>query len=308
MYDNILYLLNILVESVEPVGYRLKILDFTSKNLLGKALPRNVELALDVRSADIVLADTTSSKGESLIEVLDNLDSKSMVMVLNSIIGVYQYPELTREITVRGFVRSWLPLDGGVTLFTRRGFDHSFLERTIKVYRESFIYGPYPVHYNTAYTLYNLAKFILTRRRGVIVEIGTGRGFSTLWLAHVAKETNSHIVSIDNNRERVEYASKVMEDLKLDRYVKILCCDGREYRHDGRDVVFVFIDGRKDEYHMYLKAIEKYLTPGAIITAHNTLSSAHEMTPYIKRVYSDPYKSITIATDPAGVTITLYKG
>ena len=69
--------------------------------------------------------------------------------------------------------------------------------------------------------------------------------------------------------------------------------------------MFAFIDGKKDEYHRYLEAIEKYLVRNALVLAHNTLSDAHVVKPYIEKVYSPPYESITIATDPGGLTISL---
>jgi len=116
------------------------------------------------------------------------------------------------------------------------------------------------------------------------------------------------VISIDNKHDRVEYVLRVMRDLKLNDYVEVLCEDAREYSHDRKDIVFTFIDGKKDEYHQYLDAIEKYLAPGALILAHNTLSDAHVIKPYIEKVYTSPYESITIATDPKGLTISVYKG
>lgn len=116
------------------------------------------------------------------------------------------------------------------------------------------------------------------------------------------------MISIDNRYERVEYARRVMKDLELSDYVDIICGDARKYICAEENVILVFIDGKKDEYHQYLEAIENCLVIGALVIAHNTLSSAHEIVPYIKKVYGNCYKSITIATDPAGIIISVYKG
>ena len=51
---------------------------------------------------------------------------------------------------------------------------------------------------------------------------------------------------------------------------------------------YVLIDGRKDEYHKYLEVIENYLVSGALIVAHNTLSSTHVTKPYIEKSILHP--------------------
>lgn len=213
---------------------------------------------------------------------------------------------MLKELGLAGFTKSLLPVDGGVVLFIKRGYGVDFFRKTVEVYRESFIHGPNPVDYNTATLLYILAKFLTTRRRGAIIEIGTGRGFSTLWLAHAARETGSHVISIDNKCDRVDYARNALRALDLEKYAEIVCTDARGYTHEDKDIVYVFIDGKKDEYHKYLEALEPYLQPGALLLAHNTLSDAHLIKPYIERVYAEPYKSATIMTDPKGLTISIH--
>ncbi len=307
MYTNVLQLLEILVRSIEAGGQEIRVASILNEQLLKGASMRVKETPL-LTDADVVLASIDTLNRDLLARLVRELSSKSLVIVLNAIIGINTWPELTKEFGVRGFTKSFLPVDGGVALFIRRGYDVNFFRKTVEVYRESFIYGPNPIDYNTAYVLYSLAKFVLARRKGVVVEVGTGRGFSTMWLAHAVKETNSYVISLDLKCDRVEYALKVMRELQLSDYVEILCRDAKEYTRDEGDVVFAFIDGKKDEYHQYLEAIEKYLAPGALVLAHNTLSDAHVIKPYIEKVYAPPYKSITIAVDPKGLTLSVYGG
>jgi predicted O-methyltransferase YrrM len=244
---------------------------------------------------------------ESLLNSLNELNQGSLVILLNSIRDLNKNPDVIRKIIDRGYVKSVLPVDGGLTLIAKRGFTKDFTKYTIEVYRDSFVLGPNPIQYNTAYALYILSKFVSSHRNGIILEIGTGRGFSTLWLAHIAMEFNSRVISLDNNLLRVNYARDKMREIDLDRYVEIIYCDAKEYTHIGEDINLVFIDGKKEEYHRYLEVVERALTPGSIIIAHNTISSSHEMKPYLKKIYGRNYESITIATDPAGITISVYK-
>ena len=304
VYANVLRLLNILIKSIKAGGRKLRIASTIDEQVLGEILT-GIEKVSKFRDADIILMDM-SIPSRVLLSKLEELNSNSLIMVLNAIVDINLQPELGKELSAKGFIRSLLPIDNGAALFIKRGYDVNFFRKTAEVYRESFIYGINPIDYNTAYVLYSLAKFILAHRKGVVVEIGTGYGFSTLWLVHAAKETGSHVVSLDNNCDRIDYAVKVMRDLGLSNYVDILCIDAKEYDHGIRNVIYTFIDGRKNEYHKYLEAIKNYLVSRALILAHNTLSSTHVIKPYIKKVHTSPYESITIATDPSGLTISIY--
>ena len=305
MISGLTRLLNILIRSI---GYSLRAMDLVYEKLPPYLSQYN--LIRDVSSpgeADIIFLDLSELSGEASLKALDEVGSNSLLIILNSISNIHQCPGLMKRIIERGFVRSLLPIDNGIALFSRRGFDDNFLRRTVEVYRDSFIQGPNPIHYNTAYTLYNISKLILTRKRGEVVEIGAGRGFSTLWLTHAAKESNSHVTTLENRIDRVNYVSKTMRDLNLDKYVNIVCCDAKEYNYRDKDIILAFIDGRKSEYHIYLEAMEESMAPGALIIAHNTLSSIHEMKPYIEKVYGEEYVSMTVASDPAGITLSVYR-
>ncbi len=306
MHGGIFRLIEILVESLRIAGHGTRVSSIVERDAVD-ALKRAVEVeeVSDLGQADIILEDVRSL-GEVSINFVEKLSNNSLLVVLNVIASINHRPELFKELGLAGLTKSLLPVDGGAAIAMKRGYDVEFFKKTVEVYRESFIHGPNPVDYNTALALYILAKFVLARRRGVIVEVGTGRGFSTLWLAHAARETNSYVISIDNKCDRVDYTKNILKSLNLGDYAEILCTDAKNYDHGSKDIVYVFIDGKKDEYHLYLEALEPYLLPGALILAHNTLSDTHVIKPYIEKVYKKSYKSITIATDPKGLTISVY--
>ena len=305
VHDGILRFIEILIESLRIAGYGAKVASTTERDVI-EGLERAIGVEVSsLDQADIVL-ENVRSLDRIPTDFVEKLGNNSLLMISNIIASINQRPELLKELGLAGLTKSLLPIDGGVALFIKRGYGVDFFRKTVEVYRESFIHGPNPIDYNTATLLYILAKFLTARRRGVIVEVGTGRGFSTLWLAHAAKETGSHVISIDNKCDRVDYARNALRALDLERYAEIVCIDAKSYVHGGKDIVYVFIDGKKDEYHKYLETLEPYLLPGALILAHNTLSDAHLIKPYIERVYAEPYKSTTIMTDPKGLTISVY--
>ncbi len=293
--EGILRFIEILVEGLRVAGRDVRVVKVAG-----------VEDISGIGGADIILSDMGLMSVAPANLIAGRMSGDSLLVVLDVMASINRRPELLKELGMVGLTKSLIPLDGGAAATIKRGYGADFFRKTVEVYRESFIHGPNPVDYNTATALYILAKFLTARRGGTIVEVGTGRGFSTLWLAHAAKETDSHVISIDSRCDRVDYAKNVLEDLGLGRYVEVICTDARNYVHGGRDVTYVFIDGKKDEYHKYLEALEPHLQPGALLLAHNTLSDAHLIKPYMEKVYTGPYRSITVATDPKGLTISAY--
>jgi len=155
-----LRLLNILIKSIGAEGRGAKVI-----NALAKSLPKEIlagfKEVTSFKDADIVLTDMSviTQNKDILSRLVDELSSNSLLVVLNAITGIDLWPEFTKELSTRGFTRALLPIGDGIAIFIKRGYDITFFKKTIEVYRESFIYGPNPIDYNTAYFLYALTKF-----------------------------------------------------------------------------------------------------------------------------------------------------
>ena len=128
------------------------------------------------RDADIVLTDMDIiTQGKNVLSrLVKELSSNSLLMVLNAITGINLRPEFTKELSTMGFTRTLLPISDGVAIFIKREYDITFFKKTIKIYRESFVYGPNPIDYNTAYFLYVFNKVHLARKKGATIEIKAG--------------------------------------------------------------------------------------------------------------------------------------
>jgi len=130
----------------------------------------------DASEADVLLLDIEGLEGADAVKALQLMGDYSVALIPDAGVGIDRIAGLPQRLAELGFVKSWIPLDGCALMVSRRGFGKGFFKLTLEAYRESFIYGPNPIHYNTAYTLYMLARFTLSRLDGKLVEVGTGRG------------------------------------------------------------------------------------------------------------------------------------
>jgi predicted O-methyltransferase YrrM len=123
-----------------------------------------------------------------------------------------------------------------------------------------------------------------------ILEIGTSFGYSGLWLADAARATGGHVISIEYDTHKSEYAQQETKAAGLSDWIDhrvgdaVTMVDTLEGPFD-----LVFLDLWK---HLYLPCFEAFLpklTPGAIIVADNMGQSGNDgIDAYAARVRSTP--------------------
>jgi predicted O-methyltransferase YrrM len=156
-----------------------------------------------------------------------------------------------------------------------------------------------------------------------ILEIGCGNGFSTYFLiknlGNGAKYTG-----IDMNRERLSSAIRFIKNRFPEADAEFICGNalkilpGISQKYD-----FVFIDGAKFEYPLYLREIIKNISKNAIIIADNILfgdkifsSSQKEhykrtvmgLKEYLRIVSDENHFCTTIVGTGDGIAVSTYNG
>jgi predicted O-methyltransferase YrrM len=126
-----------------------------------------------------------------------------------------------------------------------------------------------PVGRGTGTLLHVLAREMPAR---MILEIGSSYGYSTMWLAHAAREVDGHVISLEWHQSKVDYARTMLERAGLADYVNFIVGDARaslatlEHRVD-----LVLLDLWKDLYVPCFDMVIPHLNAGAVIVADNML-------------------------------------
>ncbi|MFW6381726.1 MAG: O-methyltransferase [Bacillota bacterium] len=112
---------------------------------------------------------------------------------------------------------------------------------------------------------------LLVHRPRLVLEIGTGIGYSTLCLARYTPEETG-IISIERDENRGLAARRIFRELGLNNRVKLKIGDAREVLPLLRSSFdFVFLDGAKGQYPQYLRLVNDHLRDGSLIVADNVL-------------------------------------
>jgi predicted O-methyltransferase YrrM len=114
-----------------------------------------------------------------------------------------------------------------------------------------------------------------------IVEIGTSRGVSTLWLADAARATGGRVISFDTDRAAQQDATTSIADAGLADHVDLRLGDGGTglaALGDG-EVDLLFLDAERTEYPSWWPHPVRVLRPGGVLVADNALSHPDEIAP-----------------------------
>jgi len=142
-----------------------------------------------------------------------------------------------------------------------------------------------------------------------ILEIGMSAGYSTIWFAEaISKKTGGKIITIDQDKKKIERAKRNFEDAGLSDLIDIRHGDALEVLLDiknesnsSESFDFVFIDADKERYIQYFDVILPMVKPGGLIGADNILFPERFQkfaNLYVKHVRNNPkIRSVTIPID-----------
>lgn len=118
---------------------------------------------------------------------------------------------------------------------------------------------------NTAKLLYIILKLAAPKR---VLEIGTGSGYSALWIRKAIPES-SELITLERDKNRFDAAEKLFAGSK---HTKVLYRDAFDHLPSETGTYdAVFLDSQKRDYIALVPLIEKKLTAGGILFADNIL-------------------------------------
>lgn len=152
--------------------------------------------------------------------------------------------------------------------------------------------------------LWFLAQALRCRR---IVEVGTSRGVSTLWLADAARATRGTVVSIDTDPVAQRAARGSVTGAGLSDHVDFRLQDGGDAlaaMPDG-EVDLLFLDAERTEYASWWPHPVRVLRQGGVLVADNALSHPGEIAPLRDLLEQDQNLVVTTIAVGKGELVAL---
>jgi caffeoyl-CoA O-methyltransferase len=132
-----------------------------------------------------------------------------------------------------------------------------------------------------------------------VLEVGAGRGHSTIWLAAGARYLGGRVVSLEQDPDVAEEWRGNIAAAGLDEWAELIEGDALETLAALEDIFdVVFLDATKDEYERYFAFVRKLVDPGGLIVADNVLSHKEVLGAYSRARQRDPtLVSVTVPLD-----------
>jgi predicted O-methyltransferase YrrM len=132
-----------------------------------------------------------------------------------------------------------------------------------------------------------------------VLEIGAGRGYSTIWLAAAVRYLGGRVLSLEREPSCIADWRRNIAEAGLEAWADLIEGDARGTLPEIDDVFdVVFLDAEKDDYERLFELVRAKLEPGAVVIADNVLSHEETLGAYSRARQSDPtLESVTVPLD-----------
>lgn len=150
-----------------------------------------------------------------------------------------------------------------------------------------------------------LSMLIRAQQSKSILEIGTSTGYSTLWLAEAARQTQAMIITLEVDAERVIQAKQYATEIDLADLINFKVIDAQVYLEAEQEIFdFILLDAERDDYVSYWPHLSRLLkAKGGLLVVDNVISHAAEVEEFIALIQQDP--RFIMSTIPIGAGLLM---
>src|SRR5213078_632846 len=122
-----------------------------------------------------------------------------------------------------------------------------------------------------------------------VLEIGAGRGYSTIWLAAGVRHLGGRVLSLERDSDCIADWHRNTADAGLEETVQLVEGDARETLPMIDDVFdLVFLDAANKTYEQLFQLAREKLEPGALVIADDVVLHGDTLQSYVEARQSDP--------------------
>jgi predicted O-methyltransferase YrrM len=132
-----------------------------------------------------------------------------------------------------------------------------------------------------------------------VLEIGAGRGYSTIWLAAAVRYLGGRVLSLEREHSCIADWRRNIIDAGVEETVELVEGDARETLPMIDDVFdVVFLDAANKQYEVLFQLARDKLEPGALVIADDAVLHADTLADYVRARQADPtLLSVTVPLD-----------
>ena len=122
-----------------------------------------------------------------------------------------------------------------------------------------------------------------------VLEIGAGRGYSTIWLAAGVRNFGGRVLSLERDADCIAAWHRNIGEAGLEETVELVEGDARETLLMIDDVLdLVLLDAANKVYEDLFQLAREKLEPGALVIADDVVRHVDTLQPYVEARQADP--------------------
>jgi len=138
---------------------------------------------------------------------------------------------------------------------------------------------------------------------GDAAEVGTGAGYSGLWLSLACRATGRKLTTFELDPSKAEIARQSFSAADVLDVVELREADALEGLKSLRDIAFCFIDAERDMARAAYETALSALPVGGIIAVDNAISHAQEFPEFLNDAEMDPRVDAVIVPIGSGLLV-----
>jgi caffeoyl-CoA O-methyltransferase len=138
---------------------------------------------------------------------------------------------------------------------------------------------------------------------GLVLEIGTSGGYSSLWLALACRARGDRLISFEEDANKVALARQNFHLAGVQELIQVVQGNALDLLPHYPGVAFCFLDIEKDVYTACYQSVVPNLVPGGLLCADNVISHAEELEQFLEDVEADPRLDALVVPVGKGVLV-----
>jgi predicted O-methyltransferase YrrM len=123
--------------------------------------------------------------------------------------------------------------------------------------------------------------------KGMVIDVGTSGGYSSLWLALACMQRGDILTTFEIQEDKVRLARNTFKEAGVADIINLVHGDVRNYISKVPPTAFCFVDAEKEVYLDCYEQIIPNLVPGGLLVANGALSQTQQLSLYLHRAYHD---------------------
>lgn len=154
--------------------------------------------------------------------------------------------------------------------------------------------------------LYLLARAAGARR---ILEIGSGKGYSTIWLGLAAQAGGGHVLACEKEEHRAQEGRNNLAQAGLAETVTVRTGAAEDHLAEmsagNGSLDFVFLDAEKQDYAAQFDLVAPLVRRAGLIVADNVTSHPEILAPYLRKIEAHPHFESVVVPVGRGEAVSL---